>query len=204
MKALILVDIQNDFLPGGALASKNGNKILPIVNKILNHHFDLIVATKDWHPADHESFAQVHNKTPGEVIDLHGLKQILWPVHCVQNSHGAEFSSGWDSSKVEKIFFKGTDKNIDSYSTFFDNGHRKSTGLEDYLRKKGIDEVYIAGLTTEYCVLYSALDALNLGFKTFIVVDACSGVNLNKDDSKNALERMESAGANLITSDQLQ
>lgn len=203
MKALILVDLQNDFLPGGALAVKKGNEILPIVNKLLNEKFDLIVASKDWHPEDHGSFAVVHQKKPGDIIDLHGLKQILWPVHCVQGSHGAEFASGWDIGKIEKIFLKGSDKDIDSYSTFFDNGHRKSTGLDVYLREKNIDEVYFAGLATDYCVKFSALDALDLGYKTYIIADACRGVNLQEEDSNMALKEMEEAGAKIIFSNQI-
>src|ERR1700690_4382891 len=118
MDALLLVDIQNDFLPGGALAVKEGDKIIPIINRLLAHSFDLVVATKDWHPKDHGSFAVNHGKQPGEKVMLKGLEQILWPVHCVQGTPGSEFCSKWDTSRVEKIFYKGTDKFIDSYSAF--------------------------------------------------------------------------------------
>lgn len=203
MKALILVDIQNDFLPGGALGVPEGDKIIPEVNQLLQKNFDVIVATKDWHPKDHGSFASVHHKQPGEKIDLYGLEQILWPEHCVQGTRGSEFGSGWDTDKIEKIFYKGTDKTIDSYSTFFDNGHRKSTGLEQYLKDKGVNDIYIAGLTTEYCVAYSALDARKLGFNVFVVVDACKPVNLQKDDEQRALNQIRAAGGHLIRSESI-
>lgn len=198
-KALILVDIQNDFLPGGSLAVKHGEEIIPVVQRLLNYPFDLIIATKDWHPINHGSFCVKYGKQPGEHVLLEGVDQTLWPVHCVQKTHGAEFGPGWDSSKIDKVFYKGTETDIDSYSTFFDNGRRKSTGLENFLEESSIKDVYIAGLATDYCVKYSVLDALQLGFNTFVVVDACRGVNLEKDDSKRALELMTEAGANLIT-----
>lgn len=203
MKALLLVDLQKDFVPGGALAVEHGDEILPIVNQLLEQDFDLIVATKDWHPPEHGSFAANHGKQIGERINLEGLEQILWPVHCVQGSVGAEFASGWNSEKVEHIFYKGTDKKIDSYSTFFDNGHRKSTGLEDFLRKHQITDLYIAGLATDYCVKFSALDACKLGFKTYVIEDACRGVNLKTGDSADAIEEMREAGAEIIHSDKL-
>lgn len=197
--ALILVDIQNDFLPGGDFAVANGNEILPLIEKLTNLPFDLIVATQDWHPKDHASFAINHNKVPGEKIMLNGIEQILWPVHCVQGTKGAELSEQLPKEKISKIFHKGTDQNIDSYSAFFDNGHQKSTGLADYLHEQGIQEIYIAGLTTDYCVKYSALDALRLGFKTNIIVDACRGININEHDSDLALNEIKNSGALLTT-----
>lgn len=203
MKALLLVDLQKDFVPGGALAVEHGNEILPLVNQLLEQDFDLIVATKDWHPLDHGSFAANHGKHEGDRINLEGLEQILWPVHCVQGTVGAEFAPGWNSEKVNQVFYKGTDKKIDSYSTFFDNGHRKSTGLEDFLRKHQITDLYMAGFATDYCVKFSVLDACKLGFKTFVIEDACRGVNLKAEDSANAIEEMRQAGAVIIQSDQL-
>lgn len=203
MRALILVDIQKDFLPGGALAVEQGHEIIPIVSQLLKKDFDVIVASKDWHPPNHGSFAAIHGKQPGEKVNLFGLEQILWPVHCVQQNEGAAFAEGWDATKVEKIFYKGTDKDIDSYSTFFDNGHLKSTGLENYLIKKNIEEIYFAGLATDYCVKYSVFDACRLGFKTYVVMDACRGVNLNKSDDKKAFEEMRQVGAQLIHSSNL-
>lgn len=199
LKALILVDIQNDFLPGGALAVPNGNEILPVIEKLTKLPFDFIIATKDWHPLDHVSFATNHNKAPGSKIKLGSMEQILWPVHCVQDTLGAELASGPYTAKISMIFHKGTDKSIDSYSTFFDNGHMKSTGLADYLKKHHVKELFIAGLATDYCVKYSVMDALHLGFKTYIVTDACRGINIKPQDSKKALDEMQTAGA-ILTS----
>ncbi|MCB0855640.1 MAG: bifunctional nicotinamidase/pyrazinamidase [Bacteroidetes bacterium] len=198
-KALIIVDIQNDFLPGGALAVNEGDQIIPLVNSIQNQ-FDLIVATQDWHPANHGSFAANHQeKTPGEVIDLYGLTQVLWPVHCVQNSPGAEFASDLDMKEVAKIFHKGTDPNIDSYSGFFDNGRKKKTGLGDFLQSEGVTHVYVVGLATDYCVKYTALDAASLGFQTTVIKDACRGVNLQRNDTEDALSEMAAKGIKIIT-----
>lgn len=196
--ALIIVDIQNDFIPGGALAVKEGDKIIPLINQLLQMDFDLKIASKDWHPIDHGSFASNQGKQPGEKIDLDGLEQILWPVHCVQDSFGSQFVNGLDHEKFKRVFYKGTDKTVDSYSVFFDNGHRKSTGLNEYLKKEKITDVYIAGLATDYCVKYSVLDALHLGYRTHVIVDACRGVNLEKNDTKKALEEMESSGCKLL------
>lgn len=192
-KALIIVDLQNDFLPGGALAVKDGDKIIESINKLLKQSFDVKVASKDWHPKDHTSFAVVHGKKVGERIKLNNKSQVLWPIHCVQDSLGAEFSKKFDTGQIEKIFYKGTDKNADSYSVFFDHAN-KSTGLYEFLKEKNVDEVFLAGLTTEYCVKYSALDALKLGFKTHVIVDACKAVNLHPDDETDALTEMQTAG----------
>lgn len=200
MQALILVDLQNDFMPGGALEVKNGFDILPVINTLLSHPFPVIVATKDWHPKDHGSFASNHNKEVGECITLDGLEQILWPEHCVQGTKGAEFAPGWDSHKIHKVIHKGTEKNVDSYSTFFDNGHRKSTGLFDFLKEKDVKDIFIAGLATDYCVKYSVLDAAKLGFNIYVVSDGCRGVNLKSNDSENALKEMRAAGAKIIKS----
>lgn len=200
MKALLLVDLQNDFLPGGALAVKNGDAIFPIINEIIHYPFDLVVASKDWHPSEHTSFATNHQgKKAGDIMQLAGVEQILWPAHCVQGTSGSEFAPGWDSTVVDKVIHKGTDYLIDSYSIFYDNGHRRSTGLENYLRDQGAKDLFFAGLATDYCVKYSVLDALQLGFNVFVVVDACRGVDLHPDDSKHALEEMQRRGAALLS-----
>lgn len=200
MKALLLVDIQNDFLPGGALAVKHGETILPLINEIVHYSFDLIVATKDWHPNEHSSFVNNHEgKKIGDHINLGGLDQILWPAHCVQGTQGSEFAPGWNTTRIDKVIYKGTDSLIDSYSTFYDNGHRKSTGLELYLREKGIKDIFIAGLATDYCVKYSALDALELGFHPYVIVDACQGVNLQSNDVEKSIQEMRKAGAVLLS-----
>lgn len=199
-KALLLIDIQNDFLPGGSLAINKGNEILPIINQLLSLPFEFVIATKDWHPQEHLSFAVNHKKNPGEKIILENhIEQILWPVHCVQNTIGAEFPPLLNPKKITAIFSKGTNKTIDSYSAFFDNGHYQSTGLDHYLKKHQIHKLFIAGLATDYCVKYSVLDALNLNFKVFVITDACQGVNLSPHDSEKALQTMKEAGATLIT-----
>lgn len=203
MNALILVDIQNDFMPGGALEVKEGNRIIPIVKMLLDQPFDKIIASKDWHPKDHVSFARTHSKQPGEQILIDEVEQVLWPVHCIEGTPGAEFYPGLDITKVDKIFYKGTEKEIDSYSTFFDNGHRRSTGLESYLIEKKVKNIYIVGLATEYCVKYSVMDALKLGFNTYVIIDGCRGINLHPDDTKNAIEEMIRAGAHVIISEKI-
>jgi len=203
VNALILVDIQNDFLPGGALAVPDGDQIVPIV-KHLVPRFDLIIATQDWHPANHGSFAANHpGHMPGDRIELAGLPQILWPVHCVQNTAGAEFAGGLDQAKWQQIFTKGTDPTIDSYSGFYDNGHRKATGLGDYLRDRGVTDVYVAGLATDYCVKFTALDAAALGFRTHLIEDACRGVNLQPGDVGAAIDEMRNTGIRIVFSAQL-
>jgi nicotinamidase/pyrazinamidase len=203
MNALILVDIQNDFVPGGALAVPQGDQIVPMVNR-LQPCFPVVVATQDWHPANHGSFAANHpGRQPGEVIELNGLPQILWPAHCVQGTPGAEFVAGLSRGNWARVFVKGTDPKIDSYSGFFDNGHRQSTGLCDYLRERGVTDVYVAGLATDYCVKFTALDALKLRFKAHLIEDACRGVNLQPSDVQRAIDEMRDAGAAIITSDEI-
>lgn len=200
MKALIVVDIQNDFLPEGSLAVTDGDSIIPKVNALLKY-FDFVVATQDWHPIDHESFASRHpDKKPGDKIVLHGLDQVLWPDHCIQQTTGAEFSDRLDISQFNKIFQKGTDIHIDSYSGFFDNGKKKDTGLHDYLIKKGVDEVFIVGLATDYCVKFTAIDAVELGFKTNVIADATKAVDLIAGDFDRSLEEMRSKKINIIQS----
>ncbi len=200
MKALLLIDIQNDFLPGGALAVEEGDRIIPIINEIIHYPFDLIIASKDWHPHDHMSFADNHEgKNVGDHIHLAGLDQILWPAHCVQGTIGSEFAPGWDTTQVDKVIYKGMDPLLDSYSVFYDNGHLHSTGLENYLKEKGVKEIYIAGLATDYCIKFSALDASELGFQVFVILDACRGVNLQPHDIEKACEKMRFAGAALIS-----
>jgi nicotinamidase/pyrazinamidase len=167
----------------------------------LQSRFDLVVATQDWHPADHGSFAANHpGKQPFEDIVLHGLPQKLWPVHCVQGSKGAEFVADLNLDRVDKVFRKGTDATIDSYSGFYDNGHRKATGLTEYLKGKNVSEVYVVGIATDYCVKFTALDALQEGFKTFVVQDACRGVDLPAGTAAAALVEMTTSGVNVIHS----
>jgi len=203
MKALILVDIQNDFLPGGALPVPDGDAVIPIANK-LQAAFPLVVATQDWHPVHHGSFAANHaGRNVFEQIDLNGLPQTLWPVHCVQNTAGAQLASNLKQERIAKIFQKGTDAGIDSYSGLFDNGHRKSTGLGEWLKEKGVTHVFVCGLATDYCVKFTALDAAQAGFKTHLIEDASRGVNLQPDDVKNAVAEMKRAGVAVVQSGEL-
>lgn len=202
-KALLLIDIQNDFCPGGALEVKEGDQIIPIANQ-LSASFERVIATQDWHPANHGSFAANHLwRKPGQVIDLHGLEQILWPIHCVQESFGAEFHPKLNTDRIEKIFYKGTDPEIDSYSGFFDNGHRKATGLGDYLQEQGLTDLVIMGLATDYCIKFTVLDALELGFKVELVQDGVRGIDLHPGDVDKALTEMQAKGAKLVSSAEL-
>lgn len=172
MKTLLLIDIQNDFLPGGSLAVPEGDEIIPVTNQ-LQSKFDLIVATQDWHPEDHKSFASNHpGKAVYQQVELHGMPQVLWPNHCVQCMEGAEFSKKLNMSKVAAIFRKGMDPEIDSYSGFYDNGHKVATGLSSYLKEKGAKQIYLAGLAGDFCVYFSALDAVKEGFEVFFIEDA--------------------------------
>jgi nicotinamidase/pyrazinamidase len=164
-------------------------------------HFSTIVATQDWHPKDHESFATQHpGKQPGEVIDLHGLPQVLWPPHCVQGSPGAELHPGLDRPRITHVTRKGTDATVDSYSGFFDNGHRRGTGLAEWLRERWISQLYVMGLATDFCVKFTALDARQLGFDVKLVEDGCRGVELKKGDSEAAIEAMRAAGVVIVES----
>ncbi len=203
MKALLVIDLQNDFLPGGPLGVPDADTLVPLVNELMAH-YDLIVATQDWHPENHGSFACNHsNNNIGDFVDLNGLSQILWPSHCIQNSLGANFAPGLDTHRFTTVFRKGQNSKIDSYSGFFDNGHRKSTGLTDYLRAEQVTEVHLCGVATDYCVKFTALDALQEGFKTVLLTDACKGVELQQGDIEKALQEIENAGGVLRTSNEV-
>ncbi|MCY1054369.1 MULTISPECIES: bifunctional nicotinamidase/pyrazinamidase [Nannocystis] len=194
MRALILVDIQNDFLPGGALAVPEGDRVIAVANALMPR-FPLVVATQDWHPPDHGSFADNHpGRAPGEVITLAGLQQVLWPTHCVQGTRGAEFAGALAREPVAQIFVKGVDPEVDSYSGFFDNGRRRSTGLGEYLQAHGVREAVVLGLATDYCVKFTALDALSLGLQTTLVEDGSRGVELQPGDVARALAEVRAAG----------
>jgi nicotinamidase/pyrazinamidase len=204
MNALLIVDVQNDFLPGGNLAVSQGNQIIPVIND-LQKKFNLIIASRDWHPANHGSFASNHpGKKPGDTTVLNGLDQILWPDHCIQGSPGAELSSLLNQSLIHKIIFKGSNPEVDSYSAFFDNGHKIETELHQYLRKKGVKRLFITGLAADVCVWFTINDALKLGYETFLITDATKGVNMNPGDTEKALKDMEQKGANLISSEQVE
>lgn len=201
MKALIIVDVQNDFLPGGALAVPQGDEVIEPINQ-LAARFPILIATQDWHPEHHGSFAANHpGKEVGDIVELNGLQQRLWPVHCVQGTPGAEFHPGLENIRAAHIVRKGTDAQVDSYSGFFDNNRQKSTGLAELLKQLGVSTVYIVGLATDYCVKFTALDAVQLGLRTYVIPEACRGVNLQPDDSDHALAEMQAAGVELISLD---
>jgi len=202
MRALILVDLQNDFLPGGALAVARGDETIAVANR-LAPKFGHVVATQDWHPADHQSFAAQHEgRRPGELIELHGLPQVLWPVHCVQGSAGADFAPGLELDRVHAIFQKGQDPTVDSYSGFFDNGRRHDTGLAAHLRERGVSEVWVMGLATDYCVKWTALDAREQGFDVVFVEDGSRGVELAPGDCERAIAELKAAGVRVATSEE--
>ncbi|MEP6261411.1 MAG: bifunctional nicotinamidase/pyrazinamidase [Gillisia sp.] len=172
MKTLVIIDVQNDFIPGGSLAVSGGNEIIPVLNEI-QIKFDLIIATQDWHPAEHKSFAANHpGKNEFEKIHLQGIEQVLWPVHCVQDTEGAQFHKELETARIEARFRKGLNPEIDSYSGFYDNARLKSTGLAGYLREKGAEDLYFGGLAGDYCVYFSILDALDEGFRATLIEDA--------------------------------
>jgi len=199
--ALILVDLQNDFLPGGALAVPRGDEVISIANR-LQPFFHLIVATQDWHPPNHSSFASQHaGHRVGDMIELDGLPQVLWPDHCVQGSHGAELSKSLNIKSIARVFHKGTERHLDSYSGFFDNGGVRETGLGSYLRDRKVTDAYILGLATDYCVRATALDSCWAGFRTWLIEDGCRGVELQSGDCAAAIEEMKQAGVRCVTSD---
>ncbi len=201
MKALILVDIQNDFLPGGPLPVPEGDAIIPLVNH-LQDCFDLVVATQDWHPAGHQSFASAHaGKKAFDTIILQGMQQTLWPDHCVQGTDGASFSTLLNMNKPEAIFRKGMNPEIDSYSGFYDNGHLKSTGLAGYLRDKNVTGVYLAGLAGDICVYSTGMDSLKENFFTFIIQDATRP--LNREHFRKHMQDFSAIGGKLIQSQDL-
>lgn len=201
MKALVIVDVQNDFFEGGALAVPESNSIIPAINKIVDK-FNLIVFTKDWHPAGHKSFAANHkDKNVFDVITLNNIEQILWPVHCVQNTFGAEINN--DIKIPEDAFFveKGTDVEVDSYSGFFDNGKRHSTELNDVLKKNNVTDVYFCGLATDFCVKYTVLDAISLQYNSYLIADATKAVVSN--DYVKSLNELVEKGAKIVYSKDL-
>lgn len=202
-RALILVDLQYDFCPGGALAVPRGDETLDVAQRMIPQ-FDVVVATQDWHPRDHGSFAANHDgAAPYQMSDLHGLPQVLWPVHCVQGSRGAALLDELDRARIREVFPKGTDPTVDSYSGFWDNGRRKSTGLGEWLRAQAITDVYVLGLATDYCVRATALDAVTDGFTCYLIEDGCRAVELAPGDGERAIEAMRAAGVIVVDSGQI-
>lgn len=198
MKTLLIIDVQNDFMPGGSLPVPLGDTIVPVINSI-QHHFDLVVATQDWHPQNHISFASNHEgKSTFDEIEIQGNPQTLWPDHCVQGTEGAEFHNGLITNKWEAIFRKGTDKEIDSYSAFYDNGHVKSTGLTGYLKEKGVSQLFLCGLAADICVYFSIYDAFKEGFACFFIEDASQP--LGTKELEELKKKMKYLGIQIISS----
>ncbi len=199
---LVVMDVQNDFCPGGALAVPEGDAVVAIVNA-LRDRFAHCVLTQDWHPAGHLSFASSHpGKAPFETTDMDYGVQVLWPDHCVQGSQGAAFHADLDTDGAELVIRKGFRREIDSYSAFYENDRRTPTGLSGYLRSRGFQRLYLAGLATDFCVAYSALDARREGFEVILVEDACRAIDL-EGSLAAALEQMEAAGVERVFSDEV-
>ncbi|NRR92499.1 bifunctional nicotinamidase/pyrazinamidase [Winogradskyella undariae] len=199
MKTLLIIDVQNDFMPNGSLPVPNGHQIVPIINKI-QPKFNLIIGTQDWHPSNHVSFASNHKgKSNFDEIEIHGKPQTLWPDHCVQGTKGAEFHPDLNTESFEAIFRKGTNKNIDSYSAFYDNRHLKSTGLANYLKEKGTTELFLCGLASDICVYFSIYDAFKEGFNCTFIEDASKA--LDNEGFEKLKTEMIAMGINMVTSE---
>ena len=195
---LIITDIQNDFCPGGALAVPGGNEVIPVVNAI-SPRFDKVVATQDWHPSGHMSFAKAQGKNPYDIIDLDGQKQVLWPEHCVSGTVGADFHRDLDLREVDLILRKGTNPRIDSYSAFLENDKKTETGLHHYLRGVGVGNLYLCGLATDYCIYFSAIDAVKLGFQVTVLLDASRGVDVPAGNVNRTVEEMRGKGVRILS-----
>jgi nicotinamidase/pyrazinamidase len=199
-RVLLIIDVQNDFCPGGSLAVEEGDTVVPVINAIMPF-FHRVVATQDWHPPDHVSFASRHpGRKPLDRVDADGIEQVLWPDHCIQATRGAELHPRLETGRIELVLRKGLRRNLDSYSAFFENDHRTDTGLRFYLKGMETRELFVCGLATDYCVLASAMDARRLGFRVTLVRDACRGVDFPKGSVQEALAAMEKAGVAMTES----
>ena len=201
-RALLMVDIQNDFCAGGALAVPDGDSTVEVANMLISFckaKGDVVVASQDWHPSNHGSFASIQRTEPYSQGKLEGLRQTWWPDHCVQNSEGAQLHPLLNTHEIDAVFQKGENPLIDSYSGFFDNGHRQKTELDSWLFRNEIRQLVVMGLATDYCVKFTVLDALTLGYDVIVITDGCRGVNLHPQDSLKAFQTMSAAGATLMT-----
>jgi nicotinamidase/pyrazinamidase len=198
--ALLIIDVQNDFCPGGSLAVPEGDQVIPVINRI-SGLFPHVVATKDWHPSDHVSFASAHpGREPMQTIEYNGMSQMLWPDHCVKGSSGAAFHPDLDVRPVNIVLHKGAKTHLDSYSAFFENDKATSTGLDSYLRGLGFEQVVVVGLAEDVCVFFTATDAARLGYATTVVTDATRGVNAPEGALDRARESMEGEGVRFVSS----
>jgi nicotinamidase/pyrazinamidase len=199
-RMLLVIDVQNDFCPGGSLAVHDGDSVVPVVNRIASH-FDLVVATQDWHPENHVSFAKNHpGRNVHDQIEMDGISQVLWPTHCVAGTHGADFHPALNAENFQLILRKGTKPSIDSYSAFMENDKKTVTGLEGYLKGLRIENVYVCGLATDYCVFRSVMDSVQAGFKSYVVIDGCRGVNVPQGSVDKAIETMKENGVLILHS----
>ncbi|MES0263692.1 bifunctional nicotinamidase/pyrazinamidase [Citrobacter sedlakii] len=203
-RALLLVDLQNDFCAGGALAVPEGDSTVDIANRLIawcQARGEAAIASQDWHPANHGSFASQHQVEPYSQGQLDGLAQTFWPDHCVQNTEGAALHPLLNQKAIATVFYKGENPQVDSYSAFFDNGRRQKTALDDWLKAHSITELIVMGLATDYCVKFTVQDALQLGYRVNVITDGCRGVNLHPQDSSYAFMEMAAQGATLYTLD---
>jgi nicotinamidase/pyrazinamidase len=192
--SLLIIDVQNDFCPGGTLPVLEGDEVVPIINTLMEH-FGSVVATQDWHPPGHISFASTHaGKKPFETVRVKGIEQVLWPDHCIQGSPGAALHPDLDGSGPNLILRKGIRQDLDSYSAFFENDRKTTTGLASYLREIGVDRLWVCGLAADVCVFYSAMDAIRLGFETVIIEDAVRGVDVPAGNVSRTRDKMKGAG----------
>jgi nicotinamidase/pyrazinamidase len=207
--ALLLIDVQNDFCPGGALAVKDGDKVIDPLNALARLFCRMggkVIATQDWHTDKHISFASSHQgKAPGDIVELPSVKeQVLWPDHCVQGTNGADFHKDLDVTVAHLILRKGSRQDLDSYSAFFENDRKTPTGLDGFLKGLCLTSVFLGGLATDYCVFYSAMDAAQLGYKTYVLSDAVRGVGFPEGSVQKALEAMRNAGIGIINSNDIE
>lgn len=202
MRALLIIDVQNDFCPGGALEVPNGDVIIPTINK-LSEQFDIVIQTQDWHPQGHSSFASSYQgKKPYETIEMSYGEQVLWPDHCIQSSKGSDFHADLETSRSQLIIRKGFRKNIDSYSAFYENDNSTTTGLTGYLKERNIDTLYAVGLATDFCVKWSVIDGIKEGFDVYVVEDAVKGIDIEGSVGQ-AWDEMLDQGATKVSSPEL-
>ncbi len=201
---MIIVDVQNDFCPGGALAIPGGDRIVPVINSITrNKNLGKTVATQDWHPKNHISFASSNDGEPLETVNLDGVAQTLWPDHCLRGTSGADFHPELETAPVDLILRKGTNTGIDSYSAFLENDKKTETGLHYYLKGMGIEEIYVCGLATDFCVYYTCMDGVKYDFKVNLILDATEGIDQPEGTLEKALEDMKRNGVKIVKSDRL-